>query len=193
MPPVTLSSRLLEHLSPGDALDDRGGGSLRFGDVPVRRESEPIGLIAANPPWWRLLCRNGSSTHRGPSVEGEGIGTDAVCCPPLCPPPELQQLPWPPLCLQGLAAGCSSMDGHEQPLSDLDLSHQGVTIGAPSRTCAMSLVPRWRFMTDEAKELTKRTAVSALVVLAVLLLFRALLPWVLLVVVVWWIWKALNR
>jgi len=57
----------------------------------------------------------------------------------------------------------------------------------------MSLVPRWRFMTDEAKELTKRTAVSALVVLAVLLLFRALLPWVLLVVVVWWIWKALNR
>ena len=57
----------------------------------------------------------------------------------------------------------------------------------------MSLVPRWRFMTDEAKALTKRTAVSALVVLAVLLLFRALLPWVVLAVVVWWIWKALSR
>ena len=27
----------------------------------------------------------------------------------------------------------------------------------------MSLVPRWRYMTDEAKALTKRTAVSALV------------------------------
>ena len=57
----------------------------------------------------------------------------------------------------------------------------------------MSLVPRWRFMTDEAKALTKRTAVTAGVVLLVLLVFRALLPWVLLAVVGWWIWKALNK
>lgn len=57
----------------------------------------------------------------------------------------------------------------------------------------MSLVPRWRFMTDEAKALTKRTAVSAGVVLLVLLVFRALLPWVLLAVVGWWIWKAVSR
>ena len=32
----------------------------------------------------------------------------------------------------------------------------------------MPLIPRWRFMTDEAKALTKRTAVSAGVVLLVL-------------------------
>ncbi|MCP9927784.1 hypothetical protein [Cyanobium sp. CH-040] len=57
----------------------------------------------------------------------------------------------------------------------------------------MPLVPRWRYMTDEAKALTKRTAVSALVVLVVLLLFRALLPWVLVAVAAWWIWKAINR
>jgi hypothetical protein len=48
-------------------------------------------------------------------------------------------------------------------------------------------------MTDEAKALTKRTAVTAGVVLLVLLVFRALLPWVLLAVVGWWIWKALNK
>ena len=47
-------------------------------------------------------------------------------------------------------------------------------------------------MTDEAKALTKRTAVSAAVVLLVLLVFRALLPWVLLTVVVWWVWKAIR-
>ncbi len=57
----------------------------------------------------------------------------------------------------------------------------------------MSLVPRWRFMTDEAKALTKRTAVSAGVVLLILLVFRALLPWVLLAVIGWWIWRAVRK
>jgi hypothetical protein len=57
----------------------------------------------------------------------------------------------------------------------------------------MSLVPRWRYMTDEAKALTKRTAVSALVVLFVLVVFRALVPWVVVAVVVWWMWKALSK
>jgi hypothetical protein len=57
----------------------------------------------------------------------------------------------------------------------------------------MPLIPRWRFMTDEAKALTKRTAVSAAAVLVVLLVFRALLPWVLLAVVAWWIWKAVSK
>lgn len=56
----------------------------------------------------------------------------------------------------------------------------------------MPLVPRWRYMTDEAKALTKRTAVSALVVLLTLLVFRALVPWMVLAVVAWWIWKALR-
>jgi len=57
----------------------------------------------------------------------------------------------------------------------------------------MPLLPRWRFMTDEAKALTKRTAVSAAVVLLVLLVFRALVPWVLMALVAWWIWKAVNK
>ena len=57
----------------------------------------------------------------------------------------------------------------------------------------MSLVPRWQFMTDEAKALAKRTAVTAGVVLLVLLVFRALLPWVLLAVVGWWIWRAVRQ
>ncbi len=57
----------------------------------------------------------------------------------------------------------------------------------------MSLVPRWRYMTDEAKALTRRTAVSALVVLFVLMVFRALVPWVVVAVVAWWIWKAVKR
>ena len=57
----------------------------------------------------------------------------------------------------------------------------------------MPLVPRWRYMTDEAKALTRRTAVSALVVLVVVLLFRSLLPWVLVAIAAWWIWKAISR
>lgn len=57
----------------------------------------------------------------------------------------------------------------------------------------MPIVPRWRYMTDEAKALTKRTAVSALVVLVVLLVFRSLVPWVLVAIAAWWIWKAISR
>ena len=48
-------------------------------------------------------------------------------------------------------------------------------------------------MSDEAKAMTKRTAVSLLVVLLVAVVFRALLPWALLGLVVWWIWKALSK
>jgi hypothetical protein len=57
----------------------------------------------------------------------------------------------------------------------------------------VSLLPRWQFMTDEAKALARRTAGSAVLVVAVLLLFRALLPWVVLGLIAWWIWKALTR
>lgn len=57
----------------------------------------------------------------------------------------------------------------------------------------MPLIPRWRYMTDEAKALTRRTVVSAAVLLLVLLLFRGLLPLVVVAVVAWWAWKALSR
>ena len=75
--------------------------------------------------------------------------------------------------------------GFDYPLSG--------TVGLLSVLSSMSLLPRWRFMTDEAKALTRRTAVSAGVVLLVLLLVRPLLPWAVLALVVWWIWRALRR
>lgn len=58
---------------------------------------------------------------------------------------------------------------------------------------AMALVPRWRFMSDEAKALTKRTAISAGVLLLVLLVFRGLLPWVVVALAAWWIWRAVSK
>ncbi|MCP9850695.1 hypothetical protein [Cyanobium sp. Morenito 9A2] len=57
----------------------------------------------------------------------------------------------------------------------------------------MALIPRWRYMSEEAKALTKRTAVSALVVLLVVLIFRALLPWVVVALAAWWMWKAVGK
>jgi hypothetical protein len=56
----------------------------------------------------------------------------------------------------------------------------------------MALLPRWRYMTDEAKALTKRSAVSAGLVLLVLLVFRSLLPWAIVAIAAWWLWKALR-
>ena len=64
---------------------------------------------------------------------------------------------------------------------------------SPVLLSSMALIPRWRYMTDEAKSLSKRVAVSAVVVLGALLLLRALLPWVILAVVLWWIWKGIAR
>jgi hypothetical protein len=57
----------------------------------------------------------------------------------------------------------------------------------------MALLPRWRYMTDEAKALTKRGAISALVVLFVLLVFRSLLPWTVAALGAWWLWRAIRR
>ena len=57
----------------------------------------------------------------------------------------------------------------------------------------MPLVPRWKVMTDEAKALTRRVAVSALVVIGALVLLRALLPWVIVGVIAWWIWTTVKR
>ena len=57
----------------------------------------------------------------------------------------------------------------------------------------MPLLPRWRFMTDEAKALAKRTAISAGVVVLALLVFRALLPWLLLALAAYWIWKLVSK
>jgi hypothetical protein len=68
-----------------------------------------------------------------------------------------------------------------------------MVIRSPATRFTMALIPRWRYMTDDAKALTKRVAVSALVVFGALLLLRALLPWVILAVVLWWIWKGVKR
>ena len=57
----------------------------------------------------------------------------------------------------------------------------------------MSLVPRWKYMTDEAKALTRRVAVSALAVIGAVVLLRALLPWVMVGVIAWWIWTTVKR
>ena len=57
----------------------------------------------------------------------------------------------------------------------------------------MPLLPRWQYMTDEAKALTRRTAVSVLVVIGALVLLRALSPWAVLALVAWWLWQAFRR
>jgi len=57
----------------------------------------------------------------------------------------------------------------------------------------MPLLLRWRFRIDEAKAMTKRVAVSAVVLLVTLVLLRTLLPWVVLSLIAWWIWRAVSK
>ena len=57
----------------------------------------------------------------------------------------------------------------------------------------MSLIPRWQYMTDESKALVKRTAVSVVVLFLAALLLRALLPWVLLALILWFGWSWMRR
>ena len=52
----------------------------------------------------------------------------------------------------------------------------------------MPLLPRWRYMTPEAKALTRKVGISAAVVL-----LRTLLPWMILALIIWWVLSAMNR
>ena len=57
----------------------------------------------------------------------------------------------------------------------------------------MALIPRWQYMTDESKALVKRGAVGLLLVFVAVIVLRALLPWVLLAVIAWFVWTWLAR
>ena len=57
----------------------------------------------------------------------------------------------------------------------------------------MPLLPRWRYMTPEAKALTRTVGISAAVVLFGLVLLRTLLPWMILALIIWWVLSAMNR
>jgi len=57
----------------------------------------------------------------------------------------------------------------------------------------MALLPRWQYMTDESKALVKRAAVSVLVLFVAAFLLRALLPWVLLALIAWFVWSWMSR
>ena len=57
----------------------------------------------------------------------------------------------------------------------------------------MALIPRWQYMTDESKALVKRGAVSLLLVFVAVIVLRALLPWVLLAVIAWFVWTWVTR
>ena len=57
----------------------------------------------------------------------------------------------------------------------------------------MSLIPRWQYMTDESKALVKRGVVSLVAVFVALIVLRALLPWVLLAVIAWFVWSWVVR
>ena len=53
--------------------------------------------------------------------------------------------------------------------------------------------PRWRYMTDESKALVKRGVVSVLVLLVAVVVLRALLPWVVLTLIIWFLWSWARR
>ena len=57
----------------------------------------------------------------------------------------------------------------------------------------MPLVPRWRYMTPEAKALTRKVGISAAVLVLGLVLLRSLLPWMILALIIWWVLSAFRR
>ena len=56
----------------------------------------------------------------------------------------------------------------------------------------MPLIPRWRYMTPQARQHTRRTAIGAGILVLVILL-KLPLPWVLLAGAGWWLWGRLQR
>ena len=57
----------------------------------------------------------------------------------------------------------------------------------------MALIPRWEYMTNDAKAITKRVALSALVLLLSIWIIRALIPWVIVGLLGYWLMKWLSK
>ena len=53
----------------------------------------------------------------------------------------------------------------------------------------MALIPRWRYMSDEAKAVTRRVGWSALAILLVAVVLRPQLPWLALSILLYVIWQ----
>ena len=51
----------------------------------------------------------------------------------------------------------------------------------------MPLIPRWRYMTPQARQQTRRLAIG-IGVLVLLLVLKLPLPWLLLAGAAWWLW-----
>ena len=60
-------------------------------------------------------------------------------------------------------------------------------------TASMPLLPRWQYMTDQSKALVTKTTIGVGVVLVAALLLRSLLPWVVLVLILWFGWQLFAR
>ena len=56
----------------------------------------------------------------------------------------------------------------------------------------MPLIPRWRYMTTQARQQTRRLAIGS-GVLVLLLVLKLPLPWLLLASAAWWLWGRLQR
>ncbi len=55
---------------------------------------------------------------------------------------------------------------------------------------AMALIPRWKYMTPEAKALSKKVGIGFIIVVITLWLFKGLLPWILGALILIWILKS---
>ena len=57
----------------------------------------------------------------------------------------------------------------------------------------MALLPRWQYMTPEAKAGFRKGALTVGLILLGWMLLRSLLPWIILGLLAWLLWSALNR
>lgn len=79
------------------------------------------------------------------------------------------------------------LDMHRSMILTSDSCHASLL---PVIELDMPLIPRWRYMTPQAKAITRRMAISAAVLVLGFVLIRSLLPVLVLGLVIWWIWRA---
>ncbi|GCE65884.1 hypothetical protein OMCYN_01830 [cyanobiont of Ornithocercus magnificus] len=57
----------------------------------------------------------------------------------------------------------------------------------------MSLLPRWEVMNDDVKAVVKRATFSVAVLLLSLWVIRTLIPWVIITLAGYWVYKWLSK
>ena len=96
--------------------------------------------------------------------------------------------------LNRLGTCCCGPDCGPNPRAELGADLPGTAIELTKTfSVVVTLIPRWRYMTDGSKAIVKRAAISVLLIILSLTILRAFLNWIIIAVIIYAALQLFNR